>query len=464
MTMKNKNIRIVFSMILTVMLMISLFAVPSAAATITDYQNSVVCIGATIQFSAANYNISFTSSGTGTGFAVGLPGEAVQYVATCAHVVNEPAGVYTLVVDKTTGNLLDFAQEPEGTYYPASYDAEIDGVECTLICDYFSTKAVDLYALFSNSSNDFITMTVTQIDPDVDLAVCKLASAPTSKISALPLQRKGEVEINTDIRAIGYPSTSRVLNAENRLDASDSTVKDGIVSRLQRTPGRSVSSQETFDTFEVTAELITGMSGGPVISEETGAVIGVTSFGYVDVSQAAAARYAICIDYLIPMLQVEGISFAEYDSNENSSLLWIILAVILLAAAIIITAVYLKKKAAVPAPVPAPAPNPIVPMKFHLNGISGYHSGKRFGITGTVVIGRDNTKCNVLFPLDQPGVSGVHCELRISGNDLTLKDCNSSYGTYLENGTKLEPNVPVVLRNGSRFFVGSDSNMFEVEC
>ena len=111
---------------------------------------------------------------------------------------------------------------------------------------------------------------MAQINNDVDLALCKLASQPTEKIKALPLQLKEDIEVNTDVIAIGYPSTSRVFNSENRFDASDSTVKDGIISKLQRTTGM-MGSKTTFDAYEVTAELITGMSGGPVISEESGA-------------------------------------------------------------------------------------------------------------------------------------------------------------------------------------------------
>jgi len=460
-----KKFRIIIALLLVSIFTSIMLALPSNAADIADYQSSVVCIGATIKFTASNFNLSFTSSATGTGFAVGKPGENVQYIATCAHVVHEPSGIFTVAFEKESKRIVSFSAEPEGTFIPNSYESVIDGVTYTFICDYFTTSVTDLYALFSNSSNDYIAMTVTKVDPAVDLALCKLASSPTNKISALPLQLKNKVEKNTDILAIGYPSTSRVLNAENRLDASDSTVKDGIISRINSTPSRSASSQETFDAYEVTAELITGMSGGPVISEESGAIIGVTSFGVVDVSQAAAARYAICIDYLIPMLDAEGIEYVFAGSNFQISLpiLIIILAAVLLIAVIVIVIVLLKKKSApvvVDSKEFSAAPSP---MKFHLNGISGYHAGKRFGITGNVVIGRDNTKCNVVFPLNEPGVSGVHCELQISGNQLILKDCNSSYGTYLENGTKLEPNVPVVLLSGSKFFVGSSNNIFNVE-
>lgn len=465
-----KHIKRIYAILLVIAMTAFMFALPvSAKNNISDYQNSVVFIGATVKFTSANFGFAFTTSGSGTGFAVGKPGEKIQYIATCAHVVGEPSGIYALYINPETYEYVDFEPMPEGTQYPYYEDVTVNGATYTVAIDYFATETIDLYALFSNSSNDYTTLTIAQINEGVDLALCKLASAPTDKISALPLQLKNDVEVNTDIIAIGYPSTSRVFDAENRFDSSSSVVKDGNISTISRIPNR-VDSLTSFDAIEVSADLITGMSGGPIISEESGAIVGVTSFGITDVSQAASANYGICIDYLLPMLESESVDYVIYTGGISPVLLIAILAAAVLAVIIVLVVVLSKKKtvsAPVPAPAPmpepAPAPMPAPAQKYYLLGVSGPLNGKKYGITSSAVIGRDTTKCNVTFPVDQPGVSGVHCEVKISGSTLVLKDCGSSYGTFLENGTKLEPNVPVVLASGTKFYVGSSNNIFEVK-
>jgi len=460
-----KNIRKLYAIVLAVTMMFVLLAVPASANSIVDYQNSVVFIGATVQFTSANYNVAFTDSWSGTGFAVGDPGEKVQYLATCSHVVGAPSGIYTLYVDIETEEILYYELESEGTHYPSIYQTDVNGVGCEVIRDYFNTETVDLYALFSNSTNDYTALTVAQDNPDVDIALCKLSSDPTDKIKALPIQLKETVEIGDEVYAIGYPSTSRYFNYENRLDSKDSTVKNGIISKFQKTTGLT-GTKTPFESYETTAELITGMSGGPLISKETGAVVGVNAFLVADSSQAASARYAVSIDYLAKMLDNEGISYkvAGTDSSISPAIIIGIVIAVILVAGIIAVVLFMTKKPAnnVPANGNNMTVNQDAPRKYYLLGVSGPLSGKKYGITSSAVIGRDKIKCNILFPIDQPGVSGLHCEVKISGSVLTLTDYNSSYGTFLENGTKLSANTPVVLNSGAKFWVGSKENVFEV--
>ena len=98
----------------------------------------------------------------------------------------------------------------------------------------------------------------------------------------------------------------------------------------------------------------------------------------------------------------------------------------------------------------------------YLLGLSGYFRGQKFKIDSKAVIGRDDAQCNILYPIKSAGISDVHCELKIEGSVAILKDCGSTFGTYLSGGTKLEPNVPVVLTNQAKFWLGSQENWFEI--
>ena len=110
-----KHAKRIFSITLIIALVAVILAFPVSAKNIQDYQNSVVCIGSRVEFTASNIDYYFSTSSTGTGFAVGEPGKPVEYIGTCAHVVSEPEGIYTVLIDAETGIVVDRQQEEEGT-------------------------------------------------------------------------------------------------------------------------------------------------------------------------------------------------------------------------------------------------------------------------------------------------------------------------------------------------------------
>ena len=97
---------------------------------------------------------------------------------------------------------------------------------------------------------------------------------------------------------------------------------------------------------------------------------------------------------------------------------------------------------------------------------SAQHNGKVFFITEKpVVIGRDPAVCAITYAPGTPGVSGKHCTLSYSSllEQFTLTDIGSSYGTFLGDGARLQPNVPVKLSAGDCFFVGDKGNVITLD-
>jgi len=78
-----------------------------------------------------------------------------------------------------------------------------------------------------------------------------------------------------------------------------------------------------------------------------------------------------------------------------------------------------------------------------------------------LLIGRDPT-CSLRLPGDVSAVSRRHCHIRLQGGRAYLEDLQSTYGTYLSSGQRLVPNQPVELTNGSRFYLGSTQNQFQL--
>ena len=366
-----------------------------------------------------------------------------------------------------------------------------------------------------SSKRSILWRPTTRFRSEEDVALCKIATnEPTDKIAARPLRLKENVAVGDSVYAIGYPYTARYNNSEGRYDSADSVVTGGVISKIQLTEGHRHAKQQ-FYTYMIDANITNGNSGGPLFTKD-GAVIGVNSFGHT-LTEAAPANYAIAMESLIKLLDNTHTPYVLDDGIEETNMTLIIAiaaaAVVLIAAVIIVIALRNKQKAknvpafaasdaampeAVPAmagqanfnvppmqagddlgstvvsdntaaqsapaekePSPAPAAAPASGKKYLL-GISGPMEGKKYSIEDRAVIGRDSARCNVVFPTNQPGVSGTHCEVVRTGNVLSLKDLGSTYGTFLRDGTKITPNVPVVLKSGDQFIVGDKEIIFEV--
>lgn len=94
--------------------------------------------------------------------------------------------------------------------------------------------------------------------------------------------------------------------------------------------------------------------------------------------------------------------------------------------------------------------------------MTGPLHGQVYTITSAgLLIGRDPC-CGLRMPGNVSAVSRRHCNLLLQGGKVYLEDLQSSYGTYLASGQRLVPNRPVELTNGSRFYLGSSQNQFQL--
>lgn len=100
-----------------------------------------------------------------------------------------------------------------------------------------------------------------------------------------------------------------------------------------------------------------------------------------------------------------------------------------------------------------------------LVGVSGLHAGRAFSIpTQGLLIGRDPTSCDVVFPDNQAGVSRSHCKVQFNPQTCTvvLHDLGSHYGTFQGSGIQVRQGQPVALRNGDEFYLAARSVAFRV--
>lgn len=99
-----------------------------------------------------------------------------------------------------------------------------------------------------------------------------------------------------------------------------------------------------------------------------------------------------------------------------------------------------------------------------LVGIEGMYKGFEFDVEDMITFGRDVDNCNVIFPDTCAGVSRIQCQISYNrkNRSASIVDKFSSYGTTL-NGTKLEINRPMPLKNGDVIMFG-ENNVFKLNC
>ena len=373
-------------------------------------------------------------AGWGTGWAIGKPGEPVEYIVTNGHVVAE---AYT---------------------YPRQY-SNITG---------------EIMVYFSAAENDYVIPEVVYYSAaeEKDIAILRLPTA-TDKREALIIRDSDEVSIGDTAWALGYPGVSAQSQQYTTFDQNDITLTKGIISK------RTKPVWGSYDAFQMDVYINHGNSGGPLV-DKNGYVIGVNSSGAVDdEGKSEGVNYAITSRELMKILDNEGI---EYTSS--GGLKWMgyvflplgILAILSGAAVFIMEArsggAYGKKTAASGAggTIPAAGGEPgagarPAQKKAVLRGITGKYAGQSFPFDGgKLVIGRDPAVCNIIYDKDTPGISGRHCRVIYDGNEecFLLNDLGSSYGKFLGNGKKLTANVTEKLAPGDGFYLCDTSNRFVV--
>lgn len=376
--------------------------------------------------------------GWGTGWAVGKPGEPVEYIVTNGHVV---ADAYE---------------------YPLQYPNEIFG-------------SVEVY--YSAAENDFAQAEIVYYSPQTqkDIAILKLPS-PTEKRVALSLRESDSVEPGDTAYALGYPGNAVANQPLPKYDANDVTMTKGIISN------RTTLTGTTYEAFQMDVSIAGGNSGGPLVDDD-GHVMGINVATAYDqtTGQLSDVHYAIIIDELTKILDSERIEYTLAGGGLSWTQPWFAyvflpIGVLALIGGIILLVTSQKGVQGAPAPAgaaagmgsgkaPARGGRGPVEKRAVLRGVTGKYSGQSFDLLkGKVVIGRDPATCNIVFDKNTPGISGRHCQVVYDPNEdcFIITDLGSSYGTFLGNGKKLTANVAEKLSTGDTFYLCDNANRFVV--
>lgn len=432
--------------ILCLIMALSMFIMPAvpvlAAGFKTEVRDSVAVVSLYMRDAAGTEE---SLCGWGTGFFIGKEGSDPEYLITNCHVIQD-------YVDYGGGEAFEV---------PLS-----DG----------SSVAIKMIVRVYFDSKNYQEAYVVDKNETKDIAILRLSS-PTGERKPIALCTPTDDMIGSNVYCVGYPgmSDNEIISATSSWGKSDTSVTNGTVSRFVTSSGTGVKRIQT------DAVIQKGNSGGPMVNEN-GSVIGINTL-YVSDS-VETNYYAVSIEEVIPLLKNNNIEFmtegrGKFSFDKKTVIIGSCVAAGLVILFVVVAVIAKRKNKGVqPVPVnneyaasaagmvaPAPAPMPVIKSGY-VRSMSAQHNGVSFPVgSSAVLIGRDSANCKIVFREGTPGISGRHCTISFneSTGEFLLTDLRSTYGTFLMNGQRLEPNVPYHLKSGESFYVGGKENVLRVE-
>jgi S1-C subfamily serine protease len=466
--MKNrfrKNLKAALCL-MTTALMLAGFSVPAFASFDNETRDGVVSIQWSGPYIADDGSIKITSGSSGTGFFVG-DGEA-QYIVTNYHVADSYINVDQVVKDNF---------DVVSALYKKTYGSnEIEEYQATL---KNAKSLFPLHAVYGD--NDYEEVYEVAYNKEKDLAILRL-NAPTDKRKPLALQPLSEDLAGKEVYAVGYPAVAdRVKKSLTSYGKNDVTVTTGIINRIITIQGTGMK------VYQTDAKIRGGNSGGPLV-DEYGNVLGIN---YSSATEAVDPNlnYAICVDELLPLLTNNNIPYQlasnaipasnpnpvsdsettpvpapelAPDSNDLTDYWWVLLIVIGVVGAFFIIKQRGKAAPAAAPQIVQPAVPAVSNASVHLICNGGHFAGTTFPVNGSLSIGRDPKRCQVVFPSDTKGISSLHCEVSVQPSGVWLTDKSSTYGTFLSGGRKLNAGESVQIRSGDSFYLADPKNEFKI--
>lgn len=404
--------KMITALVLTVLLVCNL-VVPVSADMNVDARDSVVVVTSLLHTNGAGSQ----SYGWGTGFFIND-----QYLVTNHHVVEA------------------FLE------YGAGQSITLTLTDGTQVSAYSEVRVY-------YESNRYTEGFLVAYDEAKDIAILKL-DAPTTERTPLQLLVPTEEMVGSSVYAVGFPSLAEnwFARATESWGKNDATVTAGTISRLYTQAGTG------WQNIQTDCDIKHGNSGGPLVNAD-GHVVGVSTWGLNDFEEMESVNYAVNISEVITLLHVYGINYtlASTEPPADNTILFIAIgaaALVIVIVAVVLIVKKNKKKAAQAAAAAVPSLNPTIRSYSQANYGMSVVVGAQ-----PILIGRNNV-CVLRFPSNTPGISGSHCSVQwdSAAQVFVVTDLNSTYGTYLMSGQRMQPNQPYRMRSGDKFYLGEQGN------
>ena len=403
--MKNRKL-FALAAALLVMLLVATGVTAETGKAVNEARNGVVYLAQVLTIEGQDIEMS-----SGTAFFIGESGKDPQYLVTCAHCVS------------------DYVNFGKGQ--PIVLESGEQVIEGSLGLRVFFDKS------------EYIEAYVVESDEALDVAVLRLEN-PTNKRKALQLKTPSNDLVGESVFAIGYPGSADLKNVINSKGLDDISVTTGAISRLITNTNTGCREIQT------DVKISGGNSGGPLVNSK-GSVVGINA-NLIKASNGTQENYAVNIIEAIEMLKRNNIKF---EMEGEGFPIFIVVGMVVLIAVLVaaILLVVKKQPSGGKASVKGSVGGRVLVFE------RGALAGQTFELKRNqkVVIGR-GSDCQIRFPGDTAGVSKVHCTVTFDGQAVTIRDENSTAGTYIDD-QKMKPGVTVTLHRGHPVGLGSKAQI-----
>lgn len=374
----KKRLNILISICYCVILCLSLSACSSVG--VDDAKNTVVLV--------KNTDLPIY----GTGFAVGVPGEATDTIVTAYSVVATSDGTMP----------------------------KIAGVSI-------------------NESTKNLTANVVYCDEARNVAVLKL---PEKLKNIKPLVLKDTVNLEDAFYAIGYDGSGTMM-----LDYKKFSIPDVVKYRGHINP---YIAKDSINVYKYSKSFNRALMGAPVTDAKE-KVIGMCV--YLFNNKDAYTQYILSAEELSRTLSEGDITYmtAQESYYKNIIMLSAIAGVLLMLALLIIALIAGNKKE-----------KNLNLKNTYIKITGGTLAGLEFKFDDKLVIGKNSTECNVVYPADEPDIQDKHCTVLLYEGAYYLVDHFTPGGTFLGNGEQVEARYPhKIEKKNFAFYVAKPENRFE---
>lgn len=282
---------------------------------------------------------------------------------------------------------------------------------------------------------------VVYCDIGKNVAILKLKEK-TKELQPLFLNNKVDDKETVYVR--GYDGTGNIMSNFENFNTTDLVQYNGNINTSDELNSLLI--------YKFSNEFNKASAGAPAVDRNNN-VIGMCAFSTSNMN--IYSQYILSSEELIKLLAAQEFDFmtAEEIEYKHIIVLTITFGIILLISTIVFIIMIEKKYK---------NENNLKFMDKYIKAIDGVLKGNIYKFDGKIAIGRDPLKCDIVFPIDEPGISAMHCSLQLNGNEIYLVDNFSKYGTFLNDGTKINASFPYKIETKRfAFYIAEPKNKFE---
>lgn len=305
--------------------------------------------------------------------------------------------------------------------------------------------------------DDRVPAEVVWHDSNADLAIL-FTRRPLRRPTA-QLAETTSVKSGAPVTAVGFPGAADDIRHLGE-DVAVPSVTRGNISRA-------VTCLKTLQCIQHSAAINPGNSGGPLY-DDAGDVIGVNTMK--PTSSVEGIGFAINVAELMHPLKAEGVPYVTASDPISMGLVVGMAAIaLLLSVGGTLAATSSGRGALLRLAAWAKPGDRAKSQAGKLRILDGPMAGMEVPISARLVVGRDPTMAQVVFPEGETDVSRRHCDIRFDGErrQFEVRDLGSRNGTFIQCGDekprRLPANVIERVGPGHNVLVGSRRNRLVLE-